>query len=91
MMQSLAQGGGIPGMPGTGGGKRAKAKQAPQEGQGQARVRQPGEARRAGARPPPQKAAGPGRRTRSASPARSRRSSTRADFDLPPEVAKFLK
>ena len=88
MMMNLAKGGGIPGMPG-----RRQAREGPagtaEEGQGQAGVRQPGEACRAGAgaprrrpptRPPPNPFGLP----------QEQEEFDPADFNLPPEVAKFL-
>ena len=54
MMQQMARGGapGMPGPPGMGLGKKSKGRQAPaaQEGQGQAGLRQPGQARTAAGR-----------------------------------------
>ena len=92
MMQSLAKGGGIPGMPGTGGGKRAKAKQPVKKGKGKRVSGNPAK------RAEQEKAAAA---TRAAAPAANpfglptgpdqQQELDPADFNLPPEVAKFLK
>jgi signal recognition particle subunit SRP54 len=89
MMQSLAKGGGIPGMPGTGGGKRTKAKQPAKKGKGKRVSGNPAK------RAEQEKTAAA---TKAAAPAPNpfglpsdEQEPDLSDFNLPPEVAKFLK
>lgn len=89
MMQSLAKGGGIPGMPGTGGGKRAKAKQPAKKGKGKRVSGNPAKRAEQVKAAADQKAAAP-----AANPfglPTEDQELDPADFNLPPEVAKFLK
>jgi signal recognition particle subunit SRP54 len=92
MMQNLAKGGGIPGVPGVGAGRRAKAKQAAKKGKGKrmsgnpakrAQQEQAAAARAANAPAPnPFGLPADGDEETELDP---------ADFNLPPEVAKFLQ
>jgi len=87
MMKNLAQGGGIPGMPG--GGKRAKARQAPQK-KGKVKRASGNPAKRAEQeRAAAQKAS----QAPAANPfglPQEQEEFDPADFNLPPEVAKYL-
>jgi signal recognition particle subunit SRP54 len=87
MMQNLAKGGGIPGMPG--GGKRAKSKQPPKKAKGKRVSGNPAkraEQEKAAATRAPAPAADPfGLGAQQDEPQLDPQ-----DFQLPPEVAKFL-
>ncbi len=95
MMMSMAKGGGMPGMPGmpgVHGGKRAKGKQAAQEGQGQARSRA---TRRSG---PPRRrpsARAPAANGAAANPfglpAGAEEDFDPSSLDLPADLSKYLK
>jgi signal recognition particle subunit SRP54 len=92
MMQNIAKGGGVPGMPGVGAGRRAKAKQGGKKGKGKRMSGNP--AKRA-----EQEQAAAARAA--SAPARNpfglpvdgdeEAELDPADFNLPPEVAKYLQ
>ncbi len=76
-------------MPGTGGGKRAKAKQPPKKGKGKRVSGNPAKRAEQEKTAAAQKAAAP-----AANPfglPTEQQELDPADFNLPPEVAKFLK
>jgi signal recognition particle subunit SRP54 len=88
MMQSMAQGGGIPGMPGMPGGGKRKVKQPPKKGKGKRVSGNPAK------RAEQQKAASDKAAAAPANPfglPAEDQEFKPEDFNLPPEVAKFLK